>query len=93
MAASRFVDVTDKEISEIKINSVPKNTIDLCKNTQTAIIRLRLGQLSGNIHLDFVSANIPRYSISKASRFFFILVRPLKLYPGSRGLFFLSPSQ
>jgi hypothetical protein len=63
MAASRFVDVTDKEISEIKINSVPKNTIDLCKNTQTAIIRLRLGQLSGNIHLDFVSANIPRYSI------------------------------
>ena len=31
MAASRFVDVTDKEISEIKINSVPKNTIDLCK--------------------------------------------------------------
>ena len=26
MAASRFVEVTDKEISEIKINSVPKNT-------------------------------------------------------------------
>jgi hypothetical protein len=25
MAASRFVEVTDKEISEIKINSVPKN--------------------------------------------------------------------
>jgi hypothetical protein len=24
MAASRFVEVTDKEISEIKINSVPK---------------------------------------------------------------------
>jgi hypothetical protein len=36
MAASRFVEVTDKEISEIKINSVPK---DLCKNTKT-IIRL-----------------------------------------------------
>jgi tRNA U34 2-thiouridine synthase MnmA/TrmU len=25
MAASRFVEVTDKEISEIEINSVPKN--------------------------------------------------------------------
>jgi hypothetical protein len=24
MAASRFVEVTDKEISEIKINSIPK---------------------------------------------------------------------
>ena len=35
MAASRFVQVTDKEISEIKINSVPKNTKDLCKNTKT----------------------------------------------------------
>ena len=33
MAASRFVEVTDKEISEIKINSVLKNTKDLCKNT------------------------------------------------------------
>ena len=38
MAASRFVEVTDKEINEIKINSVPKNTN---KNTKT-IIRLRL---------------------------------------------------
>ena len=28
MAASRFVEVTDKEISEIKINSVPNNTKD-----------------------------------------------------------------
>jgi predicted NAD-dependent protein-ADP-ribosyltransferase YbiA (DUF1768 family) len=37
MAASRFVEVTDKEISEIKINSVPKNTKDLCKNTKTII--------------------------------------------------------
>jgi hypothetical protein len=36
-AASRFVEVTDKEISEIKINSVPKNTKDLCKNTKTII--------------------------------------------------------
>jgi hypothetical protein len=31
MAASRFVEVTDKEISEIKINSVPKNTKDWYK--------------------------------------------------------------
>jgi hypothetical protein len=37
MAASRFVEVTDKEISEIKINSVPKNTKDWCKNTKTNI--------------------------------------------------------
>jgi hypothetical protein len=29
MAASRFVEVIDKEISEIKTNSVPKNTKDL----------------------------------------------------------------
>ena len=46
MAASHFVEVTDKEISEIKINSVPKNTKDLCKNTKT-IIRLRLGDYRG----------------------------------------------
>ena len=46
MEASRFVKVTDKEISELKINSVPKNTKDLCKNTQT-IIRLRLGDYQG----------------------------------------------
>jgi hypothetical protein len=44
--ASRFVDVTDEQISEIKINSVPKNTKDLCKNTQTNI-RLRLGDYRG----------------------------------------------
>jgi hypothetical protein len=56
MVASRFVEVTDKEISEIKINSVPKYTKDLCKT----IIRLRLGDyISGNIHLNFVSASIP----------------------------------
>jgi hypothetical protein len=30
MAASRFVEVTDKEISEIKINSVPKKTQKTC---------------------------------------------------------------
>ena len=45
MAASRFVEVTDKEISEIEINSVPKNTKGLRKNTKT-IIRLRLGHLA-----------------------------------------------
>jgi hypothetical protein len=38
MEASRFVElVADKEMSEIKINSVPKNTKDLCKNTKTII--------------------------------------------------------
>jgi hypothetical protein len=36
MAASRFVEVSDKEISEIKMNSDQKNTQ---KNTKT-IIRL-----------------------------------------------------
>jgi hypothetical protein len=36
LAASRF------ELCEIKINSVPKTTKDLCKNTKT-IIRLRFG--------------------------------------------------
>jgi hypothetical protein len=41
MAASHFVEVNDNEICEIKINSVPKNTKDLCKNTKT-IIRLSL---------------------------------------------------
>jgi hypothetical protein len=47
MAASRrFTEVTDKEISEIKINSVPKNTKDLCKNTKT-IIRPRLADYWG----------------------------------------------
>jgi hypothetical protein len=46
MASSSFAEVTDKEISEIKINSVPKNTKDLCKNTKT-IILLRLGDYGG----------------------------------------------
>jgi hypothetical protein len=31
MAASHFAEVTDKEISEIKINSVPKSTKDFVK--------------------------------------------------------------
>ena len=46
VAASRFVDVTGKEIREIKIKSVLQNTKDLCKNTKT-IIRLRLGDYRG----------------------------------------------
>jgi hypothetical protein len=54
MATSRFVEITDKEISEIKINSVQHKT-SLCKNTRT-IIHLRLG----DYHLDFVSVNIAR---------------------------------
>jgi hypothetical protein len=40
MAANRFEEITDKQISEIKLNSVPKNTNNLCKNTKR-IIRLR----------------------------------------------------
>ena len=31
MATSRFVQITDKEINEIKINSIPKNTKDATK--------------------------------------------------------------
>ena len=46
MAASRFVEVSDKEISEIEINSVLKNTKGLCKNTKT-ILRLRLSYYRG----------------------------------------------
>jgi hypothetical protein len=46
MVASCFVKITDKEISDIKINSVPKNTKDLCKSTQT-IIRIRFGDYRG----------------------------------------------
>ena len=56
MAASRFVEVTDKEIREIKINSVPKNTKDLCKNTKTIYIRIRLSDYRGTFpdhHLAF----------------------------------------
>jgi hypothetical protein len=50
MAASRFVEViTDKEISEIKINSGPKkHKRRVCKNTKT-IIRLRLDDYRGLI--------------------------------------------
>jgi hypothetical protein len=32
MATNRFVEITDREIREIKINWVPKNAKDLCKN-------------------------------------------------------------
>ena len=46
MATSRFVEVSDKEISESKINSVLKNTKGLCKNTKT-IVRLRLSYYRG----------------------------------------------
>jgi mRNA-degrading endonuclease RelE of RelBE toxin-antitoxin system len=60
--AGGFVEVTDKEISEIKINSVPKNTKNLCKNTKT-IIRLRLGDYRGIF-------------TSTSSRWIFIIYRP-----------------
>jgi mRNA-degrading endonuclease RelE of RelBE toxin-antitoxin system len=54
MATSRFVEVSDKEISEIKMNSDQKNTKKLvCKNTKT-IIRIRLGDYRGI----FTSTNI-----------------------------------
>ena len=46
MTASRFVEVSDKEISEIKINSVLTNTKGLCKNTKT-IVRLRFSYYRG----------------------------------------------
>ena len=57
MAASRFVEVTDKEISEIKINSVPttqKTCVKILKQlfaSGSVIIgeyspRLRLGEYS-----------------------------------------------
>jgi mRNA-degrading endonuclease RelE of RelBE toxin-antitoxin system len=46
MAASRFVEVSDKEISENKINSDQKNTKNLSKNTKT-MIRLSLGDYRG----------------------------------------------
>jgi mRNA-degrading endonuclease RelE of RelBE toxin-antitoxin system len=46
MAASCFVEVSDKEISEIKMNSHQKTQNNLCKNTKT-IIRLRLGDYRG----------------------------------------------
>ena len=47
MAASRFVEVSNKEISEIKMNLYQKNTKkNLCKNTKT-IIRLRLCDYRG----------------------------------------------
>ena len=45
MAASHFVEVTSKEISKIKINSVPKT-----QKTKT-IIRLRLGEYSPRLRL------------------------------------------
>jgi hypothetical protein len=50
MAASRFVEVSDKEISEIKMNSDQKNTKNLCKKSSGSVIigeyspRLRLGE-------------------------------------------------
>jgi hypothetical protein len=69
MAASRFVEVTDGKIDEIKINSVPKNTKDLCKNTKT-IIRLRLGdfgEYSPRLRLGKYSPIITEEIISLAS--------------------------
>jgi hypothetical protein len=71
MAASRFVEVTNKEISEIKINSVPKKpTKDVCKTRDVCEAKLVLGDYQdvcepgrsscSAIIGDFVSVNIPR---------------------------------
>ena len=58
MAACRFVEVTDTEISEIKINSVPKKTQKTCVKILKQLLasgsviireyspRLRLGEYS-----------------------------------------------
>jgi hypothetical protein len=51
VAASCFLEVTEKEICEIRTNSVPKNTKDWCKNTKT-IIRLRIGEYSPRLRSD-----------------------------------------
>jgi hypothetical protein len=60
MAASHFVEVSDKDISEIKMNSDQKNTKSLCKNTKT-IIRLRLGDTKKVIfYFSFIS---PSYHV------------------------------
>ena len=60
MAVSRFGKVIGKKISEIKINSVPKN---LCINTKT-IIRLRLGDYY-TIDAVFFVIHKPLYPIQK----------------------------
>jgi hypothetical protein len=54
------VEVTDKEIREIKINSVPKGIKDLCKILKQLFASgwVIIGEY--NIHLYFVSVNIPR---------------------------------
>jgi hypothetical protein len=46
MAANRFVEVTDTEISEIKITQSQKNTKDLCEYIKT-IIRYTLDDYRG----------------------------------------------
>jgi hypothetical protein len=82
---------TDKEISEIKINSVPNNTKDLCKNTKT-IIRLRLGDYRGiftstssrrifpDNHLAFGELIIVKYSVTSTKRLAAILKIFVLLY-------------
>jgi hypothetical protein len=59
MAASCFVGVTDKEISGIKKIQSQK-TQDFCKILKQLFASCRLGEYLINIHLDFVSINIPQ---------------------------------
>ena len=47
MAASRFVGVTDEEISGIKKNLVPKNTKDFCKILKQLFASCRLAVIIG----------------------------------------------
>ena len=45
MATSRFVQITDKEVNEIKVNSIPKNTKDPTK--------LRVKLFQGSLYISF----------------------------------------
>jgi mRNA-degrading endonuclease RelE of RelBE toxin-antitoxin system len=60
----RFAEVTDKEIRDIKINSVPKKHKRQCKNTKT-IIRLRLGDYRGIFTSTSSRRNIPSLDVKR----------------------------
>jgi ribosomal protein S7 len=51
MAASRFVEVSDKEISEIKMNSDKKNTKKLVQKLINDILQIRLKYCVSNVIL------------------------------------------
>ena len=58
MAASRFVEVSNKEISEIKMNLYQKNTKKTCAKILKQLFAS--GSVIIREYLDFISANIPR---------------------------------